>query len=214
MKKPSLPFLIILFVAGALVHKGLAKKAPLITNSTTIANTGHTISKVTTAPKTQSDDGPLSSKTVFSIHKIVSSTTHYLLHLQQNGKLETWSIIKGPSCNPLQKRKAVKKDTMPLDYLLFEGATLNKHKYKEGVLVWDHGTYTFETKPNEHKLSIIFNGNRMKGLYTLQKKNNAWTFAKEEDAFADIRKNITRTFTRSSLSGLTLTHIFHQANNK
>ncbi|RTL04307.1 hypothetical protein EKK58_10890 [Candidatus Dependentiae bacterium] len=205
MKKPSLPFLIVLFVAGALVHKGLAKKESFITPCKKLVNTDAAHAHGNT------NQEHFTAKQRFSIHKIVNTTVHYELHLQRNGHLETWKICKGPSSNPLQKRQALKKEPLPLEYLLFEGATLKKPKYKEGVLVWDHGTYSFATEPTESKFSIVFEGTRVKGLYTLEKQNNTWVFQKEEDAFADPRKNITRLFKRSALSGQTLTHILRQA---
>lgn len=213
MKKPSLPFVIILFVAGALVHKGLAKKDVLASNKTLLPTQIAVATKASVLQETQATQN-FKTKQQFSIHKIVNSTVSYELHLKHRGHLETWKIIKGPSCNPLQKRKAIKKQPISLDYLLFEGAILKKHKYKEGILVWDHGTYVFETEPTEDKLSIIFEGTRIKGLYTLEKQHTIWTFKKEEDVFADAHKNITRTFTRSALSGKTLTHILHQAHTK
>lgn len=208
MKKPSLPFLIILFIAGALVHKGLAKKGSFIFADNTLKQA--TIMDSPTSSKKNSEIATANDEPLFSIHKIVSSTIYYELHLQRNGTLETWKIFKGPSCNPLQKRKALKKDNLPLDYLLFEGTLLKERTYKEGILVWDHGSYTFYETPSKNRYAIILNGTRIKGRYMLEKKHNDWILTKQEDEFADTHKNITRLFTRSALSGLTLTQILHR----
>lgn len=208
MKKPSLPFLIILFIAGALVHKGLAKKGSFI-----FANNSLTQEKTVNTPtsfRKIAEPATINNQSSFSIHKIVSSTIYYELHIQKNDHLETWKIFKGPSCNPLQKRKMLKKENLPLEYLLFEGTLLKEKTYKEGILVWDYGTYSFYEAPTENKYTIIFNGTRMKGLYMLEKKHNDWILSKQEDAFADTHRNMTRLFTKSALSGLTLTQILHR----
>lgn len=206
MKRPSLPFLIILFVASALVHKGLAKKSAPSTTEKPLPN--KTITSSTYAQ-------PQPHKNIlFSIHKIVSSTISYELHLEMNGALETWKIPKGPSCNPLQQRQALKKENLPLPYLLFEGALTKEKNYKEGIVVWDHGTYTLAKESDAHTYIITFNGSRIKGLYTLRKRASDWVLCKEDDEFADTHKNITRLFTKSALSGLTLTQILHRSPHK
>ncbi|HTM06424.1 MAG TPA: DNA polymerase ligase N-terminal domain-containing protein [Patescibacteria group bacterium] len=208
MQRPSLPFLIVLFVAGALVHKGLAKKGPFKSANHSLVPLKPT--KNTLSFRKSPEETPNNDQPSFSIHKIVNSTIYYELYIQKNNILETWKIFKGPSCNPLHQRKAIKKADAPLDHLLFEGTTSLKEKtYKEGVLVWDYGTYTLQKGSTTNHYVLLFHGKRLQGLYTLEKRNHDWTLTKQEDTFADMHKNMTRFFTHSALSGLTLTQILH-----
>ncbi|MFG3262998.1 MULTISPECIES: DNA polymerase ligase N-terminal domain-containing protein [Streptomyces] len=109
---------------------------------------------------------------VVQIHD--ASTLHFDFRLQVGDVLKSWSVPRGPSVRPKDKRLAVPTEDHPLDYEDFEGV-IAKDEYGGGtVIVWDHGTYEplgpdagFEEGLRRGHVSFRLHGAKLRGTYAL-----------------------------------------------
>jgi bifunctional non-homologous end joining protein LigD len=168
-------------------------------------------------PKRQRRMGPLR----FVVHKHAASRLHYDLRLELDGALKSWAVPKGPSLDPNDKHLAVMVEDHPLDYADFEGV-IPEGEYGAGqVIVWDRGSYapegdghrTFQRSEGEElmqrglaegKISFVFDGEKLKGSWTLVKSKRGerdWLLIKHRDdtPVRDILKE-----DRSVVSGMTV----------
>jgi DNA ligase D-like protein (predicted 3'-phosphoesterase) len=114
---------------------------------------------------------------VVQIHD--ARTMHFDFRLQVGDVLKSWSVPKGPSDDPHDKRLAVPTEDHPLEYEEFEGV-IPRGEYGGGtVIVWDHGTYEplshdrsgrpvgFEESLEHGHARFRLKGSKLRGEYAL-----------------------------------------------
>ena len=146
----------------------------------------------------------------FVVQHHAARRIHYDLRLEWNGVLWSWAVPKGPSPNPADKRLAVHTEDHPLDYADFEGI-IPAGNYGAGAsIVWDRGTWTPLSDPDEglEKGKLLFElaGYKLRGKWTLVRTKQDWLFIKERDAY--VTEGGTEDFAPDSiLSGLAVTEL-------
>ncbi len=154
--------------------------------------------------------------TSFVIQKHAASRLHYDFRLELDGVLVSWSVPKGPSLSPAERRLAVRTEDHPLDYAGFEGV-IPKGQYGGGtVVVWDRGTWTPEGDAHEMmkkgRLSFSLEGEKLQGKWHLVKtkpqgNQETWLLFKSRDEAADEDKDIVAERPESVISGKTVEEI-------
>jgi bifunctional non-homologous end joining protein LigD len=175
------------------------------------------------------------SGNLFVIQKHAASRLHYDFRLELDGVLLSWSVPKGPSLDPAQKRLAVQVEDHPLDYAMFEGI-IPKGQYGGGtVLLWDRGTWAPQTEGDARamlaagNLKFWLKGEKLHGKYALVKikerrapgrrdDGRNWLLIKERDAEArpEAELDITTARAESVATQRTMaqiaadpTHVWH-----
>ncbi|HPB37925.1 MAG TPA: DNA polymerase ligase N-terminal domain-containing protein [Syntrophorhabdus sp.] len=125
----------------------------------------------------------------FVVHEHHSKKLHYDLRLEIGGALKSWTIPKGPSMNPKDKRLAVMVDDHPLEYGIFEGIIPEGHYGAGPVIIWDSGTYdSVKQDIIKGKIEFYLRGKKLKGLFVLTRmkgKEKEWLFIKKNDGYSD-----------------------------
>jgi bifunctional non-homologous end joining protein LigD len=152
----------------------------------------------------------------FVIQKHAARRLHYDFRLELDGVLLSWSVPKGPSLSPTERRLAVRTEDHPLDYANFEGI-IPKGEYGGGtVVVWDRGTWEHEADAKEMlakgRLTFTLHGDKLHGRWHLvrtkpQGKQESWLLFKGRDEEADDDADIVEEKPKSVLSGRTLEQI-------
>jgi bifunctional non-homologous end joining protein LigD len=167
------------------------------------------------------------SPLTFVVQKHAARRLHYDFRLEVDGVLKSWSVPKGPSLDPEEKRLAVMVEDHPLDYASFEGV-IPKGEYGAGqVIVWDSGTYSpdeggdlcFRDRAAAEertrrglaggKLSLFLRGGKLTGSWALVKMSrgdNEWLLFKHRDEHANGDRDILAE-DRSVISGLAIEDI-------
>src|SRR5436190_11904745 len=107
----------------------------------------------------------------FVIQQHPARRLYYDFRLELDGVLLSWSVPKGPSLSPGEKRLAVRTEDHPLDYADFEGV-IPKGEYGGGtVVVWDRGTWQPEGDAREAmkkgRLTFTLHGEKLHGKWHL-----------------------------------------------
>ncbi|MFC9926265.1 DNA polymerase ligase N-terminal domain-containing protein [Streptomyces sp. NPDC127190] len=127
---------------------------------------------------------------------------HFDFRLQVGDVLKSWSVPKGPSGDPADKRLAVPTEDHPLEYEDFEGV-IPRGEYGGGtVIVWDRGTYEplshdrrgrpvdFAESLERGHATFRLHGDKLRGEYALTRFRGG---PDEEEAWLLVRKGPARS---------------------
>ena len=161
----------------------------------------------------------------FVIRKHAASRLHYDFRLEHDGVLKSWSVPKGPSFDPVQKRLAVETEDHPVEYGGFEGI-IPRGEYGGGtVSLWDRGTWSpvgdADKGLAEGHLKFDLDGVKLRGRWALVKLKprrtgrasssdaRSWLLVKDRDPYARPESdfNVTEALPDSVDSGRTIEEI-------
>jgi bifunctional non-homologous end joining protein LigD len=156
----------------------------------------------------------------FVVQKHAARRLHYDFRLELDGVLLSWSVPKGPSLSPADKRLAVRTEDHPLDYAGFEGI-IPKGQYGGGTVeVWDRGTWQPERDPhemlNKGRLTFTLCGQKLHGRWHLIRtrgdgKHDNWLLFKSRDDAANDNTDITEQRPESVITGRSIDEIASDA---
>jgi bifunctional non-homologous end joining protein LigD len=153
----------------------------------------------------------------YVIQKHAARNLHYDFRLEHDGVLWSWSVPKGPSLSPSERRLAVRTEDHPLEYADFEGV-IPQGEYGGGtVMVWDTGSWQPESDPaqmmKKGRLTFELDGRKLKGRWHLVRTRpdargrESWLLFKGRDARADDSEDVLALQPESAASGRSLEQI-------
>ena len=129
-----------------------------------------------TFDRTPEPDGSVVPSVPPSLRRFVvgrhrATRLHYDLRLEIGGTLVSWALPRGPSMEPLAKRRAARTEDHPIEYLDFEDV-IPAGEYGGGdAIVWDHGSWDPEldedpaTSIADGELKLVLHGERLRGRF-------------------------------------------------
>jgi len=152
----------------------------------------------------------------FVIQQHSARRMHYDFRLELDGVLLSWSVPKGPSLSPAERRLAVRTEDHPLDYVDFEGV-IPAGEYGGGtVVVWDRGTWEPDGDARaglaNGRLTFDLHGEKLRGRWHLIRtqtggKQENWLLFKGRDRAANDEIDILTAKPASVVSGRTVDEV-------
>ena len=156
---------------------------------------------------------PSRAEPTFVVHKHDATRLHYDVRLEMDGALASWSVPKGPSYDPAQKRLAIQTEDHPLEYGSFEGR-IPEGEYGAGdSLVWDRGTCDsippgeLSQQRKKGRVHVEFHGQKLRGGWHLVQTRGGkqWLMFKAKDGTENPAYDVIAERPESVVSGRVLT---------